>query len=236
MNSRWLKLTVVCLFAITLCCGSGCSKQEPDLEFSLIFKDAKGLQTGQFLEYSGVNIGEVRSVKLVAEHHIEVVIRVYEEHRDKVYREAKFKIHNPIINLSGERKVRMEGGRGERRTPLQPGDVLDRRKGFFESIVEGIKDGGDWLEKRGSELKEHTQQIAESEEVQQFQRTLEDFAEKAEELSEEQWEAFENEHLPRLEAEARQLKQKLEDEGFKEEAEAFWREFMNLDEEAEDGE
>lgn len=103
-----------------------------DLQFTVLFEDAKQLQTGQPLIYQGVKIGEVADVKL-GEGKVSVLVSVDTEHARRVYREAIFKIERstPVF---GERQLTMKDRDGPK-TQIVRGDTIAGTEGFFDEML-----------------------------------------------------------------------------------------------------
>ena len=126
------------LFALlSLVLLAACAKQ---LEFTLVFKDAKNLQVGDPLIYKGMTIGEVTAVQLDGKT-VRVGVKVHDDHKNVVYREAAYIIEAPngFFDNSGQRQVTMQD-RGNARSSVQTADVLEGSEGLADLVREKVQD------------------------------------------------------------------------------------------------
>ncbi len=107
-------------------------RQKGPLSFTLVFEDGKQIQTGQFLIYKGVRIGEVKSVDL-KDNQARVIVEVYAAHRQVAYQEAAFRIEQRDL-ISGEHQITMEDI-GSVRTPIVQNSVLRGSEGRIDTLI-----------------------------------------------------------------------------------------------------
>jgi hypothetical protein len=207
----------------------GCGGETP-LMFTLTFKDAQGLQPGQFLVYKGIRIGEVTDVGFDQGGSVKVEIKVNTKYRNAVYQEAEFVIQKSsgVVDVSGERQVTMNDRSGFR-TPLKGGEIIVGSEGGLDHWINKIKDAGTdmWDAVKGfsSNVGDLFGKSDSSSESQEFLKALSEYAGRAKEMSEDQLEEFSKRTLPDLEKKAEGVRERLEKEGKKEQAQQFWEDF-----------
>ena len=216
------------VFAIIFLAQS-CGQSNKPVEFAIKFNDANGLRTGQFVVYKGLRIGEVTNVSLERDT-VFAAVRIATEHKEMVYREAKFSIDKPggFTDMSGERQITMDD-RGSTKTPVVQGDFVDGYNGFFDDMASKAKSFAQSAWETAKILKDKAAKFVEelqaSPEGQQLKKSVEEYADKAQNLAKDQYHKFRDEQLPKLQAEAEKLKQDLEKSGKTEEAKKLWDRF-----------
>lgn len=97
------------LVALALLAGllTACSAVRRELNFTVVFRDAKNLCPGQFLVLRGVRVGEVSAVDLAEGDQVPVAVRAYKEFRETLCAEPALAIEKPggAFDISGERQV-----------------------------------------------------------------------------------------------------------------------------------
>ena len=219
-----------CLLAC-LASLQGCLPGLGALDFTIVFEDAKGLEPGDAVAYKGMRIGLVRAVELTPGRDVRVRVRIDRDFRETVYREARFVIERARVwhPREGARQVTMKD-RGESRTPVQGGDVTQGSAGSFRDLWQSIEEaGGAALEAAAAlvdDVFDSLEGAANSPEAQRLREDLDRVARETENLSREEWEMFRNERLPALEDQARRLRERLEQDGWADEAREFWQDFL----------
>lgn len=227
MEKLFQRLAVVLILASTLAAVS-CVKKR--LEFALIFKDANGLRTGQFVTYKGVRIGEITGVTLDPEKRVRVGLRIEPDHSKTVYREAKFTIEKTsgTVDVTGERRVQMSD-RGDSRSPIQPGEVLQGSDGVMSDLRDGVGKLSQTISSAVSDLKigidEMAHEISSSPKSKEFIGASRDFVDELGRLSADQAREFRERKLPELRKKALKIKEEMEKNGKKADAKAFWDSF-----------
>lgn len=228
MRTRGWASVAACALAVAIAGCGGCKKQKP-LEFTVTFKDAKGIAPGQSVRRSGVDIGTVQEVKLTETGIVAVRVSIAPGHEQHVYREAEYIIEKRggVIEPTGEKQIVVNDRTVEQKTPVQPGDVLEGTEGLAGKVKNRLVDWGKWAGKQTGELVEGIKGWASSPEGQRFQESLKQFAEQAKDMTAERWERFKAEDYPKLRKQASELREKLERDGNSKEArelkEAFER-------------
>lgn len=215
------EVVLMLVIAALLFVGSGCGHPKKDLEFTVTFKDAKGLEPGQFLTYKGIRIGEVKDVALDPSMRIKTNVRVSHEYRTAVYREARFNIEKSggVTDLSGEKQITMEDQEGPR-TAIQPGDVIEGSEGWWNEVWEAAK-------RLGTKVEEFVKGLSDSPRAQEFLDSLQAYSRDVGRATEEQYRTFKEKRLPALKEKAEGLRDELEHSGKAEQAREFWRRFTD---------
>jgi hypothetical protein len=209
---------------------AACSPKPAPLDFTLTFKDAAGLGPGQNVSYRGIAIGKVRTIALEPNGPVRVEVRIEPRYTNVVYREASFRIEKPggVTDLSGERQVTVRD-QGGARTPIRNGEIVAGSDGVLSDWGGKIGELGRKAHRTEDELlaklRELGSRLAAS---PQAQRSVE----AARRLAE--WIASEGaakagqlgrEARDRIEAQAKALKEQLEQDGRIEDAKRFWTDF-----------
>jgi ABC-type transporter Mla subunit MlaD len=220
------------LVATLLAAGSlACTPEPQGVDFAIDFEEARGLEAGDAMVYRGLRIGEVRSVGLLPERGVRVQVTVLDEHRDAVYREARFVIEESELRSQreGARQVTMKD-RGETRTPIEPADTLEGSEGAVDDFLASLKEVGkatvEAAERAAEQIGEALDQARESPEARQLREDLDRFTRDAEVLAEEEWDRLRKQRLPALVEEAERLRDQLEEDGRLDEAREFWKDFQ----------
>jgi len=118
------------------------AERHRNLDFTLVFDNAKNVHEGQFVVYNGVRIGTVTEVRLREnDNKAAVSVSIDAEHRAKVYGEAVFIVESPtLLNVSGEKQVTMKDI-GNSRTPIVKGAVVQGTNSVFEEWGRRAKEG-----------------------------------------------------------------------------------------------
>lgn len=223
-----LSLSLVVVFTVAALATS-CAEQEKALRFTITFEDAKYLQSGQNVVYKGIRIGEVTDVSLDPGGSVKVDVKIDSEYRATVYREAKFLIEEPsATDSSGEKQITVKDSAGER-TPIRDGEVIEGTEGLLHSLSKDAKDAArtlwDHAKTASEQIREEFEDARSSPEGQQFEESLKEYMEKAEEMGREAYDDFKEDELPRIKEEARELRDKILDEEGEEKASEFWDQF-----------
>lgn len=83
------------------------------LQYTIVFDDAKGLQAGDKVQINGVDVGTVKSVRLVSNERVDVVVKIEPEHAPKVRSDSSAFIGNVSLpNVSGQKVVEILNPQG----------------------------------------------------------------------------------------------------------------------------
>ena len=195
-----------------------------DLEFGLLFKDAKGLEPGYNLMYRGLRVGTVRDVGLDPDGQVLVQVSVPEEFRGSVYREADF-----IIERSGA-QITMRDRTGSR-TPIRAGDVL-AGSGTLDHILgrlgEGLYRAGEVSAAGVVALTDRIEaRLASSPAAQDLLRAMQEFAQKLPLPGKPEFKQFVERWVPQLRALGQRYMRELEQNGLATAAQTFWKDFAS---------
>ncbi|MGH9379393.1 MAG: MlaD family protein [Thermoanaerobaculia bacterium] len=223
---RWLGLG--CLL-VTLACRAG-------LTFTVTFNEVDGLEPGDAVVYKGLDIGKVREITLTRSGPIEVELGIYREHRQLLYREARFLLERTV---TGGHRIAVYDTEGPR-TPIEGGEVVAGRRAPLGELMGKVRNLGRDLVTEGAErlsgqIDAWRERLGDSREEVDLVESARDYAERAAEMSREQLERFRREELPELERRAARVRRWLEEQGHKADAERFWRDFRDWIESVGDG-
>ena len=215
-------MMLLCLMAL----ANGCAKK--DLDFTVTFNSAEGLQVGQKVTYKGVAIGEVRGVDVEPGGKVKVSVNIPEQHKKHVYKEAEFHIDNAggLINVSGEKVLEMSD-RGDLRTPIKTGDILEGSDSLATSAgvlldkVRGHLARG--LGMVQAELERLGEELLSTPEGKDLVKVLEELQEKGKEVGKEGYEKLRKEYLPLVKEKAARLKEELDKRGMSDKASEVWK-------------
>lgn len=101
-------LGIAILMAGILVLGGQRKTFEKTITLSAVFNDVSGLQKGNNVWFSGVKIGTVKGVKLIAGDRVEVNMRVEARSQDFIHKDSKAKIGSD--GLIGNRIIIIHGG------------------------------------------------------------------------------------------------------------------------------
>ena len=220
--TKRLHPTVACIGVFLLFTGTvGWAE---DLDFGLLFTDAKGLEPGYALMYRGVRVGAVRDVSLDPGGQVLVRVRVLEEYRDSVYREADF-----IIERSGARITMRD--RAGRRSPIRADDILTG-SGMLGHIVGRLGERLDWFGAvSAAGLVALTdvvaEQLASSPAAQELGRALREFADGLPLPGGPEYDRFVERWVPDLRKLGQRYMGELEKNGPAGAAQTFWEDFTS---------
>jgi len=210
-QARFTTLSGALCLGLLLCGASGCNRS---LDFTVTFKESRGLKVGQKLLYKGVDIGEVTSIDLQPGAGVKVGVKVYPERKEMVYQEARFEVSSAggLLNASGEKFLEMSDD-GDKKTPIKPGDII---KGS-DSMLDGMMDKvASFARKTLSVAKKAKQQVGalgkeflDSDEGKELLELLD----KMEERGGEEYEKFKKDHLPVIKKRLGEIKKKMEEKG-----------------------
>jgi hypothetical protein len=111
------------------------------LQFTITFKNARGLQAGNAVVYKGIKIGEVREVAIEqATGAVRVEVSIDSKYQNSVYREALYMIDRPQgqAESSTERQITITDS-GEIRTPVRPGDLIEGTEPVWDQLRDAIR-------------------------------------------------------------------------------------------------
>jgi hypothetical protein len=158
-------------------------------------------------------------VGLDAQGRVKATLHVDAAQRAFVYREAAFVIDT---DTSGAPQVSMED-RGDRRTPVQPGDVIEGNEGVFGEIGKAVRKGGiealRAMDGLGRKLSGYIQDLGQSPQARELRRSLDDFAERAGQVSGEELEGLRKARSEQIRRQASELADQLASDGKQEQAE-----------------
>lgn len=104
------------------------------LNYTIVFEDGKGLQVGDRVQLSGVDIGVVRGVELVVPPgRIDVAVRIDAKHAEKVRADSTAVIRNVSIpNVSGQMIIEVfNSGTTPPAAPMQDGATIKGQEGML---------------------------------------------------------------------------------------------------------
>jgi phospholipid/cholesterol/gamma-HCH transport system substrate-binding protein len=101
-------LGIMILVAGILVLGGKENSFEKTVTLHAIFNDVSGLQKGNNVWFSGVKVGTVKRVKLISTTKVQVDVRIEEQSRDFIYRDAKVKVGSD--GLIGNKILIIYGG------------------------------------------------------------------------------------------------------------------------------
>lgn len=204
----------VLFLGVVLTVFLSCSRT-PDLEFIVLFEDAKGVRVGEKVMWKGLPIGEVLDIKLHKQGGIGFKLHIHDAYRDTVKVTSAFMIKEPFINLSGEKHVEMRllDPNGPR---IAPGAVI---QGYSSSWDIWLKEGSDKFKElteelavKATKLQHVLEEYAQSEEAAELKKQLQELAEQAAESGRKGLELT-KEKLSQLTRDIEQIYQRLEREG-----------------------
>lgn len=188
------------------------------LDYTLHFEDAKGLQAGDPVVLSGVQIGQVRKVTLMGEDDVRVAVHIDEEHRKKVLAGSTAVITSMSFpNMSGQKVVEIHNPADPDALPLEDDVDVAGQDGMFDlkawQLEQRLSDMGEDLSAQSkvlaekfSEMAEKLQEIPESPEMKEALEKLEEFSEDLETSSREKladlsddWEKWSKDLSPLIE-------------------------------------
>lgn len=99
---------ILIVIAIVAIAGGGA------LQYTIVFDDAKGLQAGDKVQINGVDVGTVKSVKLVNNERVDVVVKIAPDQAARVRSDSSAFIANVSLpNVSGQKVVEILNPTGE---------------------------------------------------------------------------------------------------------------------------
>src|SRR5258705_1747281 len=101
-------LGIAILMAGILVLGGQRKTFEKTITLSAVFNDVSGLQRGNNVWFSGVKIGTVKGVKLIAGDRVQVEMRVEARSQDFIHKDSKAKIGSD--GLIGNKIIILYGG------------------------------------------------------------------------------------------------------------------------------
>ena len=211
---------------------SSCGKSNDSLTFNISFKNSNNLNKGQFVVYKGIRIGEVTDIALKDDGQVYVTVKIAPEFKEKTYKEAEFIIEKPggFLDMSGEKQITMTDHEGTH-TSLKEGDVVRGYDGLLDHLIGKAADFGKaaytWAGNMSQYVIQSIGEFAQSPEAKNFVAALKNYGEKAKTLSEEQYDKFKQDELPKLLEDGRKLKEQMEKEGQTEKAQKFWDELTS---------
>jgi phospholipid/cholesterol/gamma-HCH transport system substrate-binding protein len=99
---------IAILLAGVLVLGNQRKTFEKTITLNAVFTDVSGLQKGNNVWFSGVKVGTVKRLKLISQANVEVEMRVDEQSRDFIFKDAKAKIGSD--GLIGNKIIIIYGG------------------------------------------------------------------------------------------------------------------------------
>lgn len=220
----WKQAAVAFLAIAAIAC-----QQDDSLRFGVAFEENPKLEKGDVVVFKGIEIGTVADVDLDSEGRVVAAVVIEPAYRDVVTTEADYRAERVggLDGLRGERELVVIDRGGA--TPVADGDVVIGSEGELSDQIDRVKDGlsAAW-ERAGSladSIKKRFEDAASSEEAQQLGESLQELSSKARERGEEGWQQLRDEQIPKLREEARQLREKLEEQGDHEAAEQVWKDF-----------
>ncbi len=162
-----MMLLGVVSFAVLVIAAIVLAHQVRSLSYTIVFKDARGLQPGDKVQLNGVDVGAVRSVDLVSSQPpvVEVQVRIAPNHAEKVRADSTAAIESVSIpNVSAQKTVAIYNPPDSTAPAMESGarvegldDILDlqvwklrhRLGGATEAIREGADSVSQTLRQRG---------------------------------------------------------------------------------------
>lgn len=111
---------------------------ESVISISADFSNAKGLQSGSYVQFSGINVGTVRSIEIINDSLVRVDMRIREDVRKYIHKDAEVEIISE--GLMGNNLVAIYPGRG-RMGVVDEGDILNTRETVtIDEILDQFKE------------------------------------------------------------------------------------------------
>ncbi len=219
-----MKLKVSAVLAVTVV-AAACSWG--DTPFTIVFKNADGLKSGQPLLLKGVRVGEVTSVELSgAQTQIEA--RVHRKYLNAVCAESSFVIAKPggLFDASGERQIVVTAPEATC-TAIKAGAVIRGQDSGLEAAAVAAREMALAGLARAKQMAEAA--------ATQFSRSpvFTELGTAMREFSKELGSAETTARLEALKKRAEELKAELEKAGQSAEAQALWKRFEEWYREAE---
>ncbi|MEN6624928.1 MAG: MlaD family protein [Candidatus Sumerlaeia bacterium] len=136
------------------------------LTYTVVFEDAKGLQKGDKVQINGVDVGTVKSVKLISNEppRVDVVVRVNSDQAAKVRSDSTAFISNVSLpNVSGQKVVEILNPKGEGAQPMKDGSQIIGVNSLIDLQIWKVKQGlGNAAENLSETIGEAAEAIKES--------------------------------------------------------------------------
>jgi len=91
------------------------------IQVQAVFDDVEGLQVGNNIQFSGVKIGTVKSIRFFEESQVQITMNIEESARSYIHKDAKARISSE--SLIGNRIIVIEGG-SPRMPSIEDGDRI----------------------------------------------------------------------------------------------------------------
>lgn len=212
--TRGLVAIVLVLLASVACARS--------LDFTITYREARGLRPEQPIVYKGLVVGKVRAVDLEPGGTVLVRCRIDPQYRAALYREARFSIEKTggFLDTSGDRQIVVTDA-GSVRTPLQPDDVLAGSEGFLDHLLGAAPGAGDRAGRALAGAMAQAQAWAASPEADRLRKDLQRFAAESASLARSEYERFRSQQWPEIEKQLQRAVGELERLGRGEDARAL---------------
>lgn len=134
------------------------------LQYTIVFDDAKGLQAGDKVQINGVDVGTVRSVKLVNNDRVDVVVKIDSEHAEKIRSDSSAFIANVSMpNVSGQKVVEILNPEGAPAPNMKRDSQIKGVNNLIDLQMWKIKHKlGDTAEKLSESISDAAQSIKEN--------------------------------------------------------------------------
>ncbi len=169
-RERRVGLTILTIILLLLVAVAAVflSRELQSLRYTIVFKDAKGIQTGDRVMLNGVDIGEVKTVTLFMEPaRVDVTLKVKAEHANKVRSDSTAVINSlSTINVSGQKVVEIiNPPTNKPAPPMAKKGVIEGKNGMMELQLWKLRftlvDGAQILSGKLDGLAENLQQLQE---------------------------------------------------------------------------
>lgn len=196
-----------------------------ELDFTVEFAEAEGLEPGDPVVYRGLEVGRVRAVSL-ADGGVRADLELDGEHREAIYREADFTLERTV---TGGRKIVIYDTAGPR-TRMAEGDLVRGGTTSLGALADKLGAlGRDLLErgaeKMGTQLDDWRRQLDDSDAGETFLEGARGWMGRGSDMTAERWHEFRADELPKLRRKAEGVRDWLVEQGREADAKKFWDDF-----------
>ena len=185
-----LVLLIGCVLVVGVFAAIFIAREASSLYYTIVFKDAEGLQVGDPVQVNGVDIGVVKSVDLQTqpEPRIDVRVKVYPKHTEKVLADSTAIISAVSFpNVSGQKIVEIHNSGSDPPAEPMPEDavingmnskaalLLWKGKKKLSGSPDGLKEKAKAMGSKLKKLKKDVGEIVQDPRVKELFTDLTDF-------------------------------------------------------------
>jgi hypothetical protein len=196
---------------------------------SVLFDQARGLQSGDRVFAGERTVGEVEAISLGAENRIAVRLRIRQEFRNMVTDQSRFVVRRDPQRQPANGVELLAGRPGGR--PLPDGAQVEGSSGLsalLDRSGQGIREMASKFQEEMDRWEREFRQLPEKEWVRELEKQLELWGRELEKGGAGARERFRRDVLPRMEEMLRQLRERLEDQRREREAQPLERKLEEL--------